>query len=81
MFIVVSFAAVLWDVTERRASLRDIPKNGCEGDYVYCSGTPIYDHSFNITPNTTTFMRPKQIESTDFSLFYNLVNLTTTLVK
>ena len=28
MWQVVSFAAVFWDV------MRDIPKNGCEGDYV-----------------------------------------------
>ena len=38
---VVSFAAVFWDVTQRSpqssrffgGALRDIPKNGCEGDY------------------------------------------------
>ena len=32
MYYLVSFAAVFWDVTQR--ALRDIPKNGCEGDYV-----------------------------------------------
>ena len=33
---VVSFAAVFWDVTQCSTlggALRDIPKNGCEGDY------------------------------------------------
>ena len=31
---IVSFAAVFWDVTQRfpQRALRDIPKNGCEGD-------------------------------------------------
>ena len=34
---VVSFAAVFWDVTQRSwgGALRDIPKNGCEGDYPF----------------------------------------------
>ena len=37
----VFLAAIVWDVTQRRVSfrggvsLRDIPKNGCEGDLCY----------------------------------------------
>ena len=34
-FVIVSFTAVFWDVTHCSfgEALRDIPKNGCEGDY------------------------------------------------
>ena len=32
-YCIVSFAAVFWDVVQRsQRALRDIPKNGCEGD-------------------------------------------------
>ena len=36
----VSSAAYFWDVTQRspqRGTLRDIPENGCEGDYDWSS--------------------------------------------
>ena len=38
-YTLVSFAAVIWVVTQRcgGAALRDDPNNGCEGDYVYAS--------------------------------------------
>ena len=41
----VSFAAVFRDVTQRspeRGALRDIPKDGCEGDYPYVSLFGLY---------------------------------------
>ena len=41
MLKLVSFAAVFRDVTQRSpgGALRDIPKDGCEGDYVETATT------------------------------------------